>query len=412
MKHMSIRTLHYLTYLLVGLFAFSISAVASDFKWPQDLKIATPAVGSSAYTLILAWANKMEQSTGMKIRLLPENSIGAKWAGLKSKRFDMMNESSGTLGLFIIPGSTGYQTENGGPFDVRSFWIMQAQCFVVVVRGDSPVKTIRDLAKQGKDFRVVHWTVPAGYEALQAVVNWAGKRPEDFTIVQTGSYPGQVRMVAEGKADLAALALADAPVVMEAAAGPSGLRVLDLDEKADPAGARAYREILPVYSFPVVRSGPEHFIGLHGWGTATMLHTHADFDADLVYQMIKWWDENFESIKALHPSIKTDMTVEYNHQMFNQAFLPTHDGAIRFFKEKGLWTEANQRRQDYLVKLVSLYSEGYKKCIAQAKSEGVTIDPKDERWNAIWSGYKKAQNLPIFKIMTDEEIKEAWAKLP
>lgn len=105
------------------------------------------------------------------------------------------------------------------------------------------------------------------------------------------------------------------------------------------------------------------------------------------------------------------MTPEYNMKIFKQMFLPTHDGAVRFYKEKGLWTDADQTRQDYLVKLVRLYADGYEKCLATAKQKGIKIDPQNEEWNSLWEGYKKDNNFPKFAILSDAEIREAIQKL-
>jgi hypothetical protein len=210
---------------------------------------------------------------------------------------------------------------------------------------------------------------------------------------------------------MACFAIPTAPVFIEATSAPSGVRVLDLDEKADPEGARAFRTVLPVYSFPEIKSGPKQFRGLHGFGTANMLHTSADTDPDLIYHMVKWWDENFDAIKTLHPSIALSMSTEFNYALFNEMFLPTHEGTIRFFKEKGLWTPANQRRQDYLVKLLDIYTQVYEEALAEAKRKGITVDPGNQDWTSLWEQHKKNRQLPPFRIMSDAEIETALARM-
>jgi len=142
-----------------------------------------------------------------------------------------------------------------------------------------------------------------------------------------------------------------------------------------------------------------------------MLHVGSDADPELIYQMIKWWDQNFDQIKSLHPSIEKNMTVDFNYRLFNETFLPTHEGTIRFFKEKGLWTEANQRRQDYLVKLVDLYTKAYQDALADAAKKGITVDPGNKDWTALWEDLKKARRLPPFQILNDAEISAAMAAL-
>ena len=89
----------------------------------------------------------------------------------------------------------------------------------------------------------------------------------------------------------------------------------------------------------------------------------------------------------------------------------TVNNTIVYLKEKGMWSEANERRQAYNVKLMNLYMEGFNKCVAEAQSKKMKIDPSNKEWVTLWDNYKKEMNLPRVTVLTDAEIEEGLKKL-
>lgn len=390
--------------ILIVCLMFTAPAFGADVQWPKALKIATPALGSNSYNIVLAWANKIEADTGMKVRLLPEESTSAKWSNLKSGRFDLVQETLGYVANWMCEGRSGFATQKAGPFPVRLVWQNQVMRFCLFVRGDSPVQTIYDIPKQGKDFRMVHWTVPGGLEIIQATLAWVNMTTDDITLVKTGSYTGSVRMVAEGKVDFAPFGITPASTFIEASANPHGLRILELDPEKNPEGANRYRQYMPAYSFPKTVAGPKEFQGKTGWGTQGGMICRAEMDAEVVYNLIKWSMDNFDQLQKLHPSIKRSMSLESNMATFNHGYLPLHDGVIRYLKEKALWTEANARRQQYNLKLQQKYIDAFKEAISMANAKGIKIYPDNQEWVTLWDGLKEKKELPRLKVLTDAEV--------
>ena len=93
----------------------------------------------------------------------------------------------------------------------------------------------------------------------------------------------------------------------------------------------------------------------------------------------------------------------------DRAYVPIAEGTIKYFKELGMWTEADDARQEYNIKLIDKYAEAYSNCVAQAHADGVKIDTQNQNWLDYWEDFKAQQNLPAVVIMSDEEIAAALA---
>lgn len=63
-----------------------------------------------------------------------------------------------------------------------------------------------------------------------------------------------------------------------------------------------------------------------------------DIPDDIVYQMAKVWWENIEERNAMHPTIKNEATVEELKKYLEDPPTPFHDGALRYYRERG-WTQ-------------------------------------------------------------------------
>lgn len=103
----------------------------------------------------------------------------------------------------------------------------------------------------------------------------------------------------------------------------------------------------PFFSWSII---PEGYRGLNfpaGIGSIDVgsgLFCRADFPADVLYELLKIKYDHFDELLRIHPAFAEgtlDLAVD------PKAPIPYHEGAVRFFKEKGIWTaeaEANQQK--------------------------------------------------------------------
>ena len=121
----------------------------------------------------------------------------------------------------------------------------------------------------------------------------------------------------------------------------------------------------------------------------------ADADPELVYHIVKWCDENYDRFKDAHPTL-SGMSLEMLLRVIGISFVPVHEGTIRYLKEKGLWTDAHEVRNQANIELMTRWCEAYETAIDRADEKGISVDPKNEEWIEPWENYEKELGLPRF----------------
>ena len=91
-----------------------------------------------------------------------------------------------------------------------------------------------------------------------------------------------------------------------------------------------------------------------------------------------------------------DTTIDINsfRKTLDLAYVPFHEGTIRYLKEKKMWTAADDSRQKYNEDLQNKYIEAYKTAISKADEKGIRIELNDKEWIKLWEDYKNELGLP------------------
>ena len=76
-----------------------------------------------------------------------------------------------------------------------------------------------------------------------------------------------------------------------------------------------------------------------------ILTANADLDADTVYALVKSMSENLDDYRT--GAKGADGWAVENQRL--QWAIPFHEGAVRYWKEIGVWTEADQAHNDRLI---------------------------------------------------------------
>lgn len=247
-------------------------------------------------------------------------------------------------------------------------------------------------------------------EAYESFLAWAGLTLDDAVLVPFGSFSALIRSIPDGKADVGFIPGLSHAATYEAEAAPHGLRWIELNPNEDPEGALRFWSVTPDRQFAVITEGVPSVQGTWGCLVVSPMAVRFDADEELVYHLTKWLHESWDSYKDKYRYCETSMTLEAMRTYLDSTIDPVHPGTIRYLKEIGQWTEADELRQEYNVNLVNRYIQAFQEAIKIADEKELWVNPANEEWLELWENYKKDIGIPKVRVMTDAQIKEALGK--
>jgi len=230
----------------------------------------------------------------------------------------------------------------GNGFPVRLVTNGSYNTASIMVAGDSGIYEAEDL--YGRKY-VLTVTGSAGISMQNEafLANWNLDKSK-MTMVSVTSITDGVDAVIEGRADGTSVSIGVARnEELEAA---RGARYLDWDPS--PAAVARANEFFPL-SVTLIEPGP----GRTGVTKPTYMYTFSnylvartDVTDDVVYAVVEALWNNYDELSVIHP-----MLIEWRPDRFvtDEATVPYHDGAIRFYKEVGAWSDAMDALQQKLL---------------------------------------------------------------
>jgi len=200
------------------------------------------------------------------------------------------------------------------------------------VRKDSNIQSIADL--KGK--RVpAEWVQQTGViPHTTAVLAAGGITYNDVVKVPVTNVVPAADMFKAGKLDLLFFAVG-APKVQEVAASVGGLRILPMNPLPD--SEKRMKAVRPEYYFSTVKPAP-HIAGVEQPSPVQTIDVVVGVGShvpdDVVVQFIKAMRENKKELAAGHPNFNRFDEADAGRA---QPSLPHHPGAIKYFKEAGIW---------------------------------------------------------------------------
>jgi TRAP transporter TAXI family solute receptor len=355
-----------LLFMLLTAFAFATggteAAEAGEGEWqpPRGIVIRTTSPGGTGYAEASAIAAAIKQSTNVNVATPPTDSTLGQLLPIKQGDA-IATWYTGDEVTFARDGTAMF--EEWGPQSLRMLWFGTPLPQGFATQRNSGIETFADIVGR-KVARVPDDDSDMiSYQALFAYMDAHPDMPsvgwEDVQSVRVSGFTAGQEALLSGAVEVAIMS-ATSSTANELAASMNGIRWLSMpyDTAADKRAWEAWREIKP-YDVPqfafdeTIAAGVRASIPesekpwIFGW---PFLVVGYDFypDNDLAYWLVKTMDETHELYKDSHPQLQ-QWTVE---NMFNNVdgwMVPIHDGAIRYFKEIGAWTDAAQAKHEELL---------------------------------------------------------------
>jgi TRAP transporter TAXI family solute receptor len=363
--------------------------VEEEWEWPETLQItSSTGVGQEQW---VSFTSIMTNQTGMNILVVPEGVPALRFKSVQQGEFFATAGGSADFEN-IIEALTTYASEDGGPSQIRIVWTYGVVTSGFITRADSEIETIYDI-EAGVRMPDYPRIPTIRTKMMEALLAWVQVSPDDVEWVEFGSYDSMLQGIADGKIDVS-FAFLHSPVLVEVAAAPHGLALLELPYDEDTEGAQRFMDVYTTASFGIVeRTAVSDIKGMKSMAGVTAMITDVNSDEELVYQFAKWMADNYLLYKDAHAQNEY-MSLEGMKTVISTSFIPVHEGTIRYLKEKGLWTEANDARQAENIALIQRYVDAYAAAIAAAEAQGIEVAPENDAWLDFWTQYKEDQGLP------------------
>jgi TRAP transporter TAXI family solute receptor len=312
-------------FLGAAIFGFSLAIATTASAQPVGL--GTSPQGTLTYAVGAAVAKVIGDKGNIQSRVQPSAGTGAMIPLVNSNEIDM--GFANTLELYDAFHGVGTFDKRPNP-KLRTVAVIFPIKVGLFVRNDSPIKTVADM--KGKTVAYGFTSQEIIKKTVDAMLATAGLSVADLKTVLV---PNLVRGVDEfmgGRVDITTFALGSAKVA-EADASVGGIRFINIENT--PKGLAAFKKEFPTAYLEKVDPAP-NLPGVKEPIT-TMFYDYtifasADMPADKVKNILKVLAENKDALAAANPLFRGLETA----RLYNDIKVPYHDGAIAYFKEKGI----------------------------------------------------------------------------
>lgn len=297
----------------------------SEDREQENISVVTGPVGGSMYVISGAWADLVNKNSSY---IQVTNQVGggsaycARVLGNKEAEFAMVGND------VAYYAKTGEDVFEGEPIEnLVCLGALYAEGFHTIVREDSGIQSIEDIAAMGKSVTIG----PPGSGTLtnsERVLDAYGLTFDDVKAKEL-DFTESAEAIRDGHVD-AAFYMTGVPY------GP--VTDISITQPIDVFGLsqEAIDKLLEKYPFLVSINYPENtYEGTGSFDTVAvrmLITTTTDVDEEVVYDMTKILVENIDQIAATH-SCGTTISKDV---LLDGLSIPLHPGAERYYREIGM----------------------------------------------------------------------------
>jgi TRAP transporter TAXI family solute receptor len=352
--------------------AASIGAASAEDlpNLPSSMTWSAYDVGSAGYAEASAIADAFGKKFGTRIRIQPSGSSIGRLQPVLTKRAEIGFLATETF--FATEGIHDFSERRWGPQDLRVI-AGRPGAFGVFTAADSDIKQLKDL--KGKRIAYVAGN-PSINVKCDAFLAFAGLSHSDVKAVTFPTYGAAMTSVAQGLAD-ASCTTTTPSQVYELEQSPHGIRWLEVPA-SDKEGWKRLKAVAPFFQpytetvgAGISKEKPANILAYR----YPIMVVRADMDDKTAYAVTKALDETFglyEHATKVMPRWKLS---EAGTPAIDAPF---HPGAIRYLKERGIWTAENQKWNDDRLARLNALRSAWTKAMAEGKGKS------DDEFAKIW----------------------------
>jgi TRAP transporter TAXI family solute receptor len=298
---------------------------------PKIITITSYTLGSTGYTMSSGFREGIEKLTPMKVRVEPYGTDVARILPLKNKESELgiLTGASGTCASYAMGV---FETKEWGPQPLRQVWRGNTLFNSFITRGDSGIRYPKDV--KGRKVPFVPGN-PAYNYGIEAILAFGNLTWDDVVKVPIAGYIQTIKGVIEGTVDVA-LVSRGVHTIKELHATPHRAAWVLLPHRDKESWARL-QKVAPWASPAVCDDATGLPVGMRmeiqKYPYALWAYHHAD--ENVIYAVVKALHQGYDIFKDMHRDLK-----EWNikQAVTDPLPVPYHEGAIRYFKEAGVWT--------------------------------------------------------------------------
>jgi uncharacterized protein len=220
------------------------------------------------------------------------------------------------------------QFQKEGPFnELRSVFALHPEPVTVVARKEANVRAFADF--KGKRFNVGNpgSGTRASLEELIATMGW---KLSDFGLASELKADEHGPALCDGKIDGFFYLVGHPSANIQDPATVCGARLVPV---TGPAVDKLVKEH-PYYAYATIPGGmyPGNPQDTQTYGVLATVVSSSKVPADMVYALVKGVFDNFDEFRKLHPAFAN---LKPENMVKDGLTAPLHDGAVRYYKEKG-----------------------------------------------------------------------------
>ena len=363
------------------------AVLAQDMaQLPDQITVVTYDTGTSGYNVTMAMTGPFKENLGANLRILPGKNDVARVSLLQNGTANFA--ALGSEAVYTQEGMYVFGQPNLGPQQVRLVAMnINRGSSAMLTAADANIRTVEDL--RGKTVALIKGS-PVSKNFTAAYLAFGGLTWDDVEAVEVASFSDANSAILDGRVD-AMVSNTNSSIGQQLEASPRGTYYIPFPHE-DSDGWERMNSIIPWLYRHTATTGPtipETGVEM-GTSPYPMLVARAEADEDLVYNMTK-------AIFEMYPEYK-DAVIgaegwSVDIQKVEETFVPYHEGAVRYFKEIGIWTDNADANNQENVLRQQMLADAWADYLASGPSSDV--DAFQAGWQEKRAGVLEAANLPL-----------------